>query len=429
MIRTAVIILTLVVINAQAQTYAGPVPRPTEGYGSDGPHGVATVSFDNPAFTGHTIDIHYPSDTTGPFPTIFYNHAFGGNDPDFVKGLFDFIAEKGYAVVFVPYQTTGVTVPERYSNLLNGFLLAVQNHPEIIDTTQVGFMGWSFGGGACFANAYHCFTQRGWGEQGRFIYALAQWYSYNITDQELGAFPANTKLIIEVFDDDSTNDHRLAVDIFTHIGVPDSAKDFVLLKSSTVDGYDYVADHGVPNTSRLFNALDYYGIYRLLDALCDYVFNHNAAARPYCLGDGSPEQSAMPAGLLPLEESDAPLVVHPESQYLFPCSDPANERREYCAGATNAESPAAVNAVAMKLSVSPNPFSSSILIRVSNASMLNSPVIRIFDLAGRQVFQATSSSLELAQGLVWNSSNLPGGLYLVRIENLSVTLSTRAFSY
>jgi hypothetical protein len=185
--------------------------KPSGGYGSDGPHTIGVISFTNPNYTAKNIEVYYPSDVVGKVPTIFYNHAFGGNNSANIIGMLNFVAQKGYAIVFVPYQTTGVTVGERYTNLLHGFRLAARTYPDIIDTTRVGFMGYSFGGGAAFGNAFACINDNSWGANGRFIYALAQWYSFNISQSQLQSFPADVKVLIEVFDDDETNDHRMAL--------------------------------------------------------------------------------------------------------------------------------------------------------------------------------------------------------------------------
>jgi len=305
-------------------------PKPATGYGSDGSHPVSIITFTNPAFKTRDIAIYYPSDIGGKVPTIFYSHAYGGNDPSNISGFLDFVASKGYAIVFVPYQTTGVNNNYRYSNLLNGFRLAARKYPAIIDTTKVGFVGWSFGGGASFANAYKCFTENNWGSGGRFIYAMAQWYSLNISQEQLQSFPSDTKLLIEVFNDDETNDHRMAVDIFNTISIPSSEKDYILLKSDTISGYAYTADHLVPQTGTAFNALDYYAIFRLFDALCDYTFNGNTGGKEVALGNGSEAQVTMPAGMKSLVESDTPVVIYPQAKYLFPCTDTANARENYC---------------------------------------------------------------------------------------------------
>ncbi len=210
--KTNIILLVLLTFSIclKAQIYAGPIHQPTSGYGADGSYSVASASFANPNFPTEDIRIYYPAGIASKVPTIFYSHGFGGNNPSNIMGLLKFVAQKGYAIVFVPYQTTGVTVPQRYSNLLNGFIKAARDYPNLIDTTKVGFMGHSFGGGSTFANAYYCFTHLNWGESGRFIFASAPYYSFNISQTELQSFPANVKLLTMVYDNDSTNDHRMA---------------------------------------------------------------------------------------------------------------------------------------------------------------------------------------------------------------------------
>jgi dienelactone hydrolase len=311
--------------------YSDPnIPKPASGYGADGPHTVGTISFANPAYPAKDIQIFYPSDIIGKVPTLFYSHAFGGNNSANILGMLEFVAKKGYAIVFVPYQTVTTSIDERYSNLLNGFRKAARDYPNIIDTTKVGFMGHSFGGGASFANAYKCFTENNWGSKGRFIYALAQWYSYNISQAELQNFPPGTKLLTELFDDDDVNDHRLAIDIFNNINISPGEKDCLLLRSDTINNYIYLADHTVPNISSAFDALDYYGYYRFIDALCDYTFNGNAAAKQMALGNGSASQINMPGGLKPLVYFDYPLVLYPQSRYQFPCTSSENPRQTNC---------------------------------------------------------------------------------------------------
>jgi hypothetical protein len=331
------LIICLVAIHSFGQYNDPNFSKPAMGYGADGAHKLGVDSFANPNFAGQYIRIYYPSDIATKVPTIFYSHAFGGYNPQLIIGLINFVVKKGYAFVFVPYQTAGigVTVLTRYANLLNGFRMAARSYTQIIDTTKVGFMGWSFGGGASFTNAYNCFTTNNWGENGRFIYALAQWYSYNISQAQIQSFPSNTKLLTEVFNDDTTNDHRMAIDIFNNINIPSSEKDFILLKSDTVNGDIYLASHNVPQAydSTSFNAFDYYAIYRLFDALCDYTFNGNLEGKKVALGNGDSEQISMPTGLKNLIETDTPIAMYPESKYEYPCSGTGsaiNTRSSYC---------------------------------------------------------------------------------------------------
>lgn len=390
--------------------YSDPnIPKPTSGYGADGSHTVGIIAFANPNFPAKDIEIYYPSDVAGKVPTIFYNHAFGGNISANISGMLNFVAKKGYAIVYVPYQTTGVTIPERYTNLLQGFRKAARDYPNIIDTTKVGFLGHSFGGGASFGNAYKCFTENNWGQDGRFVYALAPWYSFNITQSQLQAFPANTQLLMEIFDEDDVNDHRMAIDIFNNISIPASEKDFITLKSDTINGYIYAADHNVPNTASAFDALDYYGYYRILDALCDYSFNGSLLGKAVALSNGAAAQINMPSILKDLVQTDSPLPLYPESKYQYPCSDAQNLRASYCPAASSTED---INLNTKALLLYPNPASNSLT--VSLATEVSDANLIIYNSLGQPVLvktihHQTTFDIDL--------SSLSKGLYFVRLDN------------
>jgi pimeloyl-ACP methyl ester carboxylesterase len=403
--KTNIILLVLLTISIciNGQIYTGPIPQPTSGYGADGSYSVASESFINPNFPTENIKIYYPSGIVSKVPTIFYSHGFGGNNPSNIMGLLKFVAQKGYAIVFVPYQTTGVTVPERYSNLLNGFIKAARDYPNIIDTTKLGFMGHSFGGGATFANSYYCFTHLKWGESGRFIFASAPYYSFNITQTEVQTFPADVKLLTMVYDNDSTNDHRMAIDIFKNINIPASEKDYLLVKSDTISGYVYEAIHGVPNTLSAFDALDYYAIYRHLDALCDYTFNGSLAGKDVALGNGSANQIFMPIGMKNLEQSDSPYPKYPENIYTYTCSDISNPRQAYCEG-TSSVAQTENETIA---DIFPNPAQSTFTISCKDQNFS----FALYDYSGRKIRSENS----VYQDITVNTENFSNGIYFVRI--------------
>ena len=364
-----------------------------------------TQSFANVNFLTHDIVVYYPTGITSPVPTIFYSHAYGGNDPNNISGFLNFVAKKGYAVVFVPYQTTGVTVQQRYSNLLNGFIKAARRYPNIIDTTKVGFVGHSFGGGAVFANAYYCFTTLNWGQSGRFIFSMAQWYTYNISQAELKSFPNDVKLLSVVYEDDVTNDHRMTNDIFNTISIPASEKNYLRVKSDTINGYVYTADHVVPNNSA-YDALDYYAYYRLFDAMCDYVFNSNIAGKDIALGNGSTNQVSMPGGMHNLIYSKAPTFANAQSTYLFPCNSSDNPRLDHCD-----ETLSATKVLTdIQFSIYPNPAKTVLYINTDNAVLQ----VDIFNQQGQLVKTGNTTSIPIGE--------LPSGLYFVKVsfENNSV---------
>ncbi|NML56831.1 alpha/beta hydrolase [Chryseobacterium cheonjiense] len=317
----------------------GPIQKPTSGYGSDGSYQVAEINFTNPQYTATQVSIFYPQGITSPRPTIFFSHPFGGEDKDYNIELYNFIAKKGYVVVFVPYRTIDISVNHRYQTLWEGFTKAAADYPNIIDTQKVGFMGHSFGGGASIDLAYKAFTEKGWGQYGRFLFTMAPWYSFNwnsplSTQEQLQNFPSNTKMITQVYDEDDFNDHRMAIDIFKNINIPNAEKDFIYIKSSTVNGYNYVTDHAMPSSRTTFDALDYYGVYRLLDAMMDYSFNGNSNAKNTALGNGSAAQITMPSyngqSMTPLEVTDNPVPKYLQAKYQFKCGDTTNPRVSYC---------------------------------------------------------------------------------------------------
>lgn len=383
--------------------YSDPnVGKPTSGYGSDGTYTVATESFNNANYNGQNIVIYHPQEIATPVPTIFYSHGYGGNNPIFVKGLTDFVAKKGYALVFVPYQTFGVTVPERYENLLQGFRKAARDYPNIIDTTRAAFMGHSFGGGASFGNAFTCFTENNWGSNGRFLYVSAQWYSYNISQNQLQNFPSDVKLVTEIYESDSTNDHRLAADIFRNISISNAEKDFLVLQRDTVGGYIYPGDHNTPNTVIALNAHDYYGIYRILDALADYTWNGNAAAKDVCLGNGSAAQVTLPGGLKPMLQTDFPVITRPMESFQFPCDSTINLRINYC------ETVNTVNETEFnKLTIYPNPFQSVFEIRTES----DLTEFRFMDVSGHEL---PVNVQKVASGYSVDAQDLKEGVYFVQ---------------
>ena len=382
------------------QIYSGPIAKPLSGYGSDGLHTIGIESFSNPNFPTEDILIYHPSDLSTPVPTLFYSHAYGGNIPLTIQGLLNWTARKGYAMVFVPYQTAGVSVSERYENLLEGFRKAARDFPTIIDTTRVGFMGHSFGGGATFATAYACFTENNWGANGRLMNSSAPWYLFNISQTELSNFPVDVKLVVEIYNDDPVNDHRMAADAFLNIGIPNSEKDFLKVYADSSSGYVYTAEHDLPMAYTDFDAMDYYAYYRIIDALCDYAFNGNLSAKDVALGNGSVNQVEMPIGLTNLEQTDYPTVTFPESNYGFPCSSVGNPRASYCGLLALDETS---NESAIHLF--PNPVESLLNIDAQDVSGLT---LEIYNIEGQLVLtQAGAHTIDV--------SKLSNGVYYCRI--------------
>ncbi|MFM2016591.1 MAG: hypothetical protein RL007_247 [Bacteroidota bacterium] len=391
-----------------AQVYTGPIPIPASGYGSFGDELMDSVTFSNPTDPSDTSLVYFPQGIFQAVPTVFFMAGNGGVSPVYYHPYFRFIVSKGYAVVFVPVPTSQPTLT-RYANMTGGFIHAARNYSNIIDTTKVGLTGHSFGGGACFAIGYDLFEELNWGSAGRFLMPTAQWYSYDISQTELQSYPSNTFLLSIIFYNDVVCDHRMAVDIFDNISIPAADKDIVMVTSSVYMSYNYSADHVLPNTTASYDAMDYYVIYRLTDALMDLAFNGNAAARNTALGDGDPQQINMTMGLNPLLVSDTLSAWFPETIYGYPCSSTLNPRINYCSISVSIEE----RATAQDVAVYPVPSGDFVFLSARLGAVYN-----VIDLNGEIIQSGTVSNSAERIDISFFSS----GVYFIKCEGKTLKI-------
>ena len=290
-------------------------------WGADGPYQATITAYADPASTGQQVQVFTPTGAPGKRPVIFFAHGYGPGIWQAYGDLISHLVSIGYAVVYGPYQQTGVTTPQRYDELWGGFLAAAQQSSSL-DLTRVGFLGHSFGGGATPYLAYQGLVQQGWGSEGAFMMLLAPWYSYETPDSLLQALPASLIRGEQIYDQDSTNDHRMAIDIFQHLQTG-AGKYFLLGHSGSLNGCTMTADHSTPgqNDSLLLKRLV---VFRPLDAMASLAFDHSAAAQRALLQMSAP--GGGPVGYLPLSLLPAPQPDQPQSYYQNPWDSPANPR-------------------------------------------------------------------------------------------------------
>ena len=301
------------------------IPPIASGYGANGAFTVLDERFASPLFAAENVHVFRPAERSSLAPVIFFAPGFGATDPATYRPLINHIVSRGYAVVFSPFQIIagdGSVYEKRYDTIFAGYEEAVRRSGNFFDLTRVAFIGHSYGGGASFAMLQRGAVGKGWGARGLFVFALAPWYVYEITTRQLLNFPAHAKLLVQVYDNDTVNDHRIAKEVFERTGLPASEKDFVLLRSDQQQGVALDATHGTPS-GQTADALDYYGIWRLFDALADYAFNGAAAGKELALGNGNAQQRFMgvwPNGQ-PVKEAQAGACVpitRASSSFLFP---------------------------------------------------------------------------------------------------------------
>lgn len=320
--------------------YEGPVPAPTDSYGRAGPYAVMTETLPSPRWEGQVVTVFLPQGAEGRRPVWFFSHGFGGSDVAHYRELLTHLASHGAVAVFSPYPASeGGRPVEAYATLYEGFVAAAERFGERMDLSRIGFAGHSYGGGATPSLALRALRERGWGGAGLALFILAPWYSYQLTDADLASFPAHTRAVVQVYEDDVINDHRMAIDLFTRLNLPAADKDYLLVRSDRIEGYNYPASHRVPTgASRpdsgvtAFDALDAWGVLRIAQALAASAWAGEEAARAVALGNGGAEQVGMGVAasgraLRPMIATDNPVPIFSEARYAFGWSRPANPRR------------------------------------------------------------------------------------------------------
>jgi dienelactone hydrolase len=317
------------------------LPNPiVKGYGAPGRFRVTSDTFSCPIDRKLNVYIFGPRNAKPPFPVIFFLHGYVGQNPDEFETLIDHIVGKGYLDVyptysFFPRADNAKDVLAKYDMINAGIEQAIDLYKPYMDTAHIGFFGQSFGAGALPSVAYRLVADKKWGNGGAFMFVSAPWYVYAISQENLQHFPGNVNLLVQVYNEDHVDDHEMAVDLFNAIGIPAERKKFYTVYSDSSNGYVMHANHfvayGVKNINGEQNLLDYYGVYKLFDAIADYSFTGNTAGRAIALGGGTKKQLYMgtwsdgrPAR--PMTVTNDPKAYYTELQYMYSFDNKLNPR-------------------------------------------------------------------------------------------------------
>ncbi len=326
----------------------------TDGYGTWGNHTITKENSVSVPDKG-IITFYHPNETPSKRATVFFISGWGRQAETYDK-FFRFIVSHGYSLINI-YNNDDPDDPgyvgnisTSYPNIIDMIKQSVILYPNWIDTTKVGLMGHSFGGGATIWVGDSLFNSKtNWGTNGRFIFTTAPWLSFLETREDLENYPPDVKLHIqvsmdEVVSNDDTShwtwltDPRAIRAVFELINIPDDDKDYIRVfsdknRSYQYNGetYTYDADHYISYTQAYsyhstysqyepYDEMDVYVINRLAHAMMDYVFEGNENAKTVALGNGSNEQ--INNGELPdLEETDRPVITRPVDEFKYTCYD------------------------------------------------------------------------------------------------------------
>ncbi|HFB99825.1 MAG TPA: hypothetical protein ENJ53_03365 [Phaeodactylibacter sp.] len=296
------------------------MPDPTiKEFGLAGTHQVATYT--EPDYDYSTI--YYPTDLSSlgkKSPIIFFASGwFSDAQPSTTyKTLLKFMASHGYTVV---YTYEGSTTDPQYT--INGYKkildadFAKNNILPYADTTQIGVVGHSAGGGMALTILDYFSKQKNYGNNGRLLMTLDPWFAFDMDESDIKTLPSNTNVVFIKFGEGGNNDAD-----GTDARIP--LTEYYLLESIADNKKDYQifanADHSYPKGSGAYSTMQ--GILKPLDALMDYTFvEQSERTRSVALDNGNDDPYANGNGIQ---------VVKPKADYQYPC-DGANTLIDYCA--------------------------------------------------------------------------------------------------
>lgn len=427
----------------------------SNGYGAWGANNYIEEASIDVASKG-VIKFYHPDIAVSQRPTVFFISGWGEPYTTYDK-YFKYIASLGYSVVNI-YNYNPGSINTSYQNSIDMMQQAVATYTNWIDTTKVGLSGHSYGAGSTIWIGKQVFDANGlnWGSNGRFIIIFQPWLSFLMNDTDLQNYPSNVKLLVlQSYDEVNSSappayltDTRAVRAMYQLISIPDTDKDCATLFSDNdvahqynYNGstFSYLANHYICYTDLVngdrnpYDALDVYAVNRLTNAMTDYVFEGNAAAKDVALGNGSASQIDM--GILPsLAVTDYYIENRPESDFEYKCSENQPGTwgspdiwflSNYCDDLDNdghIDNVALVNQESFnnKLSLYPIPSTAFLNIRFNNGyqEILN---YKIVDVLGNVI-----ESVDKPQTYVVDISSLVRGTYFIKVAT-SNTNYTKQF--
>ncbi len=303
------------------------IPLLQSGYGNFGIYEVATKSITNRSYAGNLqTTLYYPKELSTSRPTLFFYAGAGIYNANTYKGLFYFVASKGYNIIFITYSNYSLRpLPSATQEALTAF----DSH---IDRTKVGFIGHSMGAAVTFWMINELSEL---GSDARILFPMASGYSaFNahnmIPYQKIITLPENTKMIQQIYAKDYTTDMRIGIDLFLNNSILEKNKDFMFVYGDS----KHSANHGSMASKGGYDvdAMMQRTIFRPLDALMDEAFNKNMQAREQLHKDLQEDIYFNPyIGKTP--QIDIRQYVLPEESYPYNCSEGGTVisiRKEYC---------------------------------------------------------------------------------------------------
>jgi len=228
----------------------------------------------------YALSLHYPDKPQHPYPVILFIPGWGSVHYEDYQTLIDFLVRQGNIVLFAPEYANEYGTKKMRQAFDNMYRLSSMR--AYMDITRLGVVGHSSGGGKAF-DVYRYFREKGWGQNGSFIFAMAPWFAFDMGSKDLQSLPPDMYVMIELFGNDQTTDPRIPMTIYSLLtGIPADHKTFYIYPDV---GHNYPTGEG--------NASKIKGVVEPLKALMHTAFkDRNASFATYDkLGSDAPWQT------------------------------------------------------------------------------------------------------------------------------------------
>lgn len=272
-----------------------------DSFGLAGTHSLAPI-YQEP---NELASIYYPNDASAqnPVPVIFFAPGWGSGSPSDYQSLLTFIASHGVAVVYAKDEQKLTS-----SDMLIDFVSMV-NDPAInplLDTSRIGVIGHSVGGGHTFNILDKLSDEQGWGSQARLLFAIEPWFAFDMMQLDMRTLPSNTNIVIQQYGMGGNNiqnntDARIPLtEYYLLESIADSKKDYQIYPN---------ANHHYPQGSADYSTMQ--GLLAPLDALMELTFTNPVSdeAHTASLELGNDDPYANNAGIQVILDS-----------YDYPCN-------------------------------------------------------------------------------------------------------------
>ncbi|NLA35458.1 MAG: hypothetical protein GX868_07195 [Actinobacteria bacterium] len=240
--------------------------------GDDGPCAGARYQRANPGGMKHEVSIFLPVGQgfcgEANRPLIVFAHGYVGFDPGAYQATIDHLVSRGFVVIF-PAWTVDFDPPMQYHAVNVGIDVGMGVAGDRVDTSRVGVVGHSWGGGMV-PWLMQRVSERGWGSEALFGVSMSPAWAHLVGDGPI-QLPGHARLLAITYEDDVFVDMQIAVEMLDAATIADEQKRHLLVHSDNRFEPALEADHLLPlsmpgNVLGEWDHLDRWATFRPIDA-------------------------------------------------------------------------------------------------------------------------------------------------------------------